>query len=362
MKTDFPSVDRTYLKNFQEDRTLLEGSEWLVVVKSQDQTIRRDRLIGGIKNGKFGRTENRPTAIGLLARVTLTEGEVKLEWKKEFPEPRHIIKLGSNEYALTDVNSVNILTLDGTIQRRIHDPLYAFLHSIDRKGDDENKLLICSSGYDAIVETDIKTGTRTFLWSAWENGFNPDEDGNWLALTNEYHTRMLEEGRRTIFVDPATYGEQGINTKFRSAHPNVAIYNPYKNNSTFIVSIGHGGALYEVDLTNFDSHLVFDGLSQMPHGLMPYKDGWVVTNTTKGEIWFLSSDFVPIDIVSFEGLPGKLPELGSIEWLQNTKVTTEGLFLCLDANRGIIAFDVVQRKLNVFQPDPEWCFQDVILV
>ena len=357
-----PDIRRTYVKDFKLDPRLLQGSEWLIVIKSQDQSIRRDRLIGGLKNGKFGRTETRPTSTGLLAKVTLKEGETRLHWKKEFPEPRHIIYMATNGYALTDVNGVNLITPDGTVRRRIHDPLYAFLHSIDQKGNNKNKLLVCSSGYDAIVETDIDSGERSFLWPAWEHGFNPDEEGNWLALTNAYHTRMLQEEKRTIFVDPAAYGEQGINTKFRSAHPNVAIYNLYKNYSTFIVSIGHGGLLYEVNLNTSESHLVLDGLSQMPHGLMPYQGGWIVTNTTKGEIWFLSHDFVPIEIVSFEGMPGKMPELGSIEWIQNTKLTPEGMLLCLDANRGLIALDIAERKVNVFQPDPEWCFQDAIML
>jgi len=362
MNKDYSSVKRTYLKDFQLRNSLLEGSNWLVVVKSQDQTIRRNRLIGGIKNGKFGRTEARPTATGLLSHVTLTNGIARLNWKKEFPEPRHIIKLESEEYAVTDVNGVNIIAQDGVVKRRIGDPLYAFLHSIDRKPIEKNKLLICSSGYDAIIETDLNSGKRNFLWSAWENGFNPDEEGNWLALTSDYYNQALSEGKRAIFVDPTKYGEQGINTKFRSAHPNVAVYNPYKNNETIIVSIGHAGSLFEIDLKKFESHLIFDGLAQMPHGLMPYEDGWVVTNTTKGEIWFLTADFVPTNILSFDEFPGKLAELGAIEWLQNTKLTTGGILLCLDANRGLIAIDMNDHSFNVFQPDPEWCFQDAIMV
>lgn len=360
MNSDYSFVKRTYIKDFVYSHNLLDCSNWLVVVKSQDQTNRRNRLLSGIKNGKYGRTESRPTSTGLLSHVTLAEGTVRLNWKSEFPEPRHIIQLNAENYALTDVNGVNIISKRGRVIRRIDDPLYAFLHSIDRNAFDRDKLLVCSSGYDAVVETDLITGKRSFLWSAWENGFNPDEEGNWLALTTDYYRRALSEGRRAIFVDPSKYGEQGINTKFRSAHPNVAVYNPYNNNNSIIISIGHGGSLYEVDLATSRSRIIFDGLSQMPHGLMPYENGWVVTNTTKGEIWFLTADFNPINILSFDGFPGKIAELGAIEWLQNTKLVTSGIFLCLDANRGLVAFDIVNRKFNVFQPDLEWCLQDAI--
>jgi len=362
MNSDYSDIKRTHIKDFEPSQYLLDGSNWLVVVKSQDQTDRRNRLLSGLKNGKYGRTENRPTATGLLSHVTLSDGIVRLNWKREFPEPRHIIKIDTEDYALTDVNGVNIISKDGNVKRRIHDPLYAFLHSIDRNEIDGDKLLLCSSGYDAVIETNLISGKRSFLWSAWENGFNPDEEGNWLALTEKYYKNALSEGKQVIFVDPSAYGEQGINTKFRSAHPNVAVYNPYNSNESIIVSIGHGGTLYEVDLVSLESRLIFNGLSQMPHGLMPYDNGWVVTNTTKGEIWFLAADFTPIDILSFDGFPGKMAELGTIEWLQNTKLVSNGIFLCLDANRGLVAFDLVNRKFNVFQPDPEWCFQDAIVI
>jgi hypothetical protein len=362
MNNSYSDIKRTHIKDFEPSQSILEGSSWLVVVKSQDQTLRRNRLLSGLKNGKYGRTETRPTATGLLAYVTLSDGLVRLNWKREFQEPRHIIQLDAEEYALTDVNGVNIVSKDGSVKRRILDPLYAFLHSIDRNESDRDKLLICSSGYDAVIESNLITGERSFLWSAWENGFNPDEEGNWLALTTDYYNKLLSDGKQAIFVDPAKYGEQGINTKYRSAHPNVAVYNPYKNNEFIIVSIGHGGTLYEVDLVSLESRLIFNGLSQMPHGLMPYENGWVVTNTTKGEIWFLTSDFTPTDILSFDGFPGKMAELGAVEWLQNTKLATNGTFLCLDANRGLVAFDLLNRRFNVFQPDPEWCFQDAIVV
>lgn len=355
-------IPRVSLQYFDRDEGLLQDSEWLLVVKSQDQTVRRNRLLSKVKNGRYGRTESRPTAIGLLANVFLHDGQAQLNWKKEFPEPRHIIRLCDDVYALTDVSGVNVIDKDGEVSNRINDPLYAFLHSIDQNELKKDKILVCSSGYDAIIETNIKTEERSFLWSAWENGFNPDENGNWLALTDSYHEHLVSEGKKSLLIEPEKYGEQGINTKFRSAHPNVAVYNPYKDNSTMIVSIGHGGTLYEVDLISHKTSLVFDELSEMPHGLMPYKGGWLVTNTTKGEVWSLSANFEAERILSLRELPGKNPDLGSIEWIQNTKVTSDGLMLCLDANRGLVAIDVVNKKYNVFHPDMEWCLQDGIIL
>ena len=346
------------LTNFSLDTHFLEESQWLLVVKSQDQSIRRERLLKTLKGGRIGRTETRPTATGLLAKVILKHGKVDVVWTKEFPEPRHIVRVDEKTLALTDVNGVNLITEDGCVESRITDELFAFLHSIDVMDGDRKTILVSSSGYDAVLEIDLCSMKRTFLWSAWAHGFNPDEDGNWLALTEDEYENLLRSGKRAVFVNPALYGEQGINTKFRSAHPNVAVYNRYKDCRTIIVSIGHEGGLYEVDRLTKNTELIFDKLSQMPHGLWPYNGGWIVSNTTKGEMWFLSRDFILERKVVLSDLGGKPKGVGPVEWLQNTKIVSGDVFLCLDANRGLIAVDIEKKKYNIYQPNVEWCIQD----
>lgn len=54
--------------NFHKNSDLINGHEILLVVKSQDQKVRRERLLAGRKDGKFGRTKPRPTAVGLLVK------------------------------------------------------------------------------------------------------------------------------------------------------------------------------------------------------------------------------------------------------------------------------------------------------
>ena len=360
---DWPkSCNRTLIADFKYDDSLLDATDWFFVVKSQDQSERRARLLGGMKDGKYGRTTSRPTSIGLLVNASLVGGECRVNWQKEFQEPRHIIRLTENQLALTDVNGVNLIDDRGVVSDRLSDELYAFLHSIDHHGVDRDRVLVCSSGYDAVIETNLRNGQRRFLWSAWEHGFNPDEDGNWLSLTERHYVSLKSEGKAAVLITPSEYGEQGIDTKYRSAHPNVAVYNPYTDFMSMIVSIGHGGTLYEVDLRDFSTSLVLDQLDEMPHGLLPFDGGWVITNTTAGEIWILEKDLTPKEIISLRELPGKPPGLCDIEWVQNTKITPEGVFLSLDANRGLIAFDLKHQAYQVFQPDPKWCLQDALLL
>jgi hypothetical protein len=347
--------------DFRNNNKLMDGHELIIVVKSQDQTVRRRRLLAGRKDGKFGRTEERPTAVGLLVKVVLTKSKVKIIWKKEFPEPRHVIRLKNGNLAFTDVNKVNILDDEGTLIERVSDPLFAFLHSLEQHALDQDRLLICSSGFDAIIETNIKSHERVSLWSAWENGFNPDENGNWLSLTKEYYQTLQNQNKPTKFIDPNIYGEQGINTKFRSAHPNVAVYNPYKNYETIIVSIGHGGKLIETSINSSSPNTQINaGLSDMPHGLTAYQGGWFVTDTTKGEVLFLTKNFELVEKIELFDFPGKTSDLGDIEWVQNTKAISGKKYLSVDANRGLIALDKERMEYNIFQPDREWCIQDLI--
>ena len=348
------------ISNFKRDRSLLNNTNWFLVIKSLDQKIRRKRLLETRKDGKFGRTSARPTSIGLLAMITLYDGNVQSNWVKEFKEPRHIISINDGYYLLSDVNGVNCISNNGDIERRITNKLFAFLHSLDINENYGTILLVASAGYDAVIELDLLTNEETFFWSAWDHGFNPDDDGNWLTLDEYKYDMYIQEGKNAVYIDPIKYGEQGINTAFRSAHPNVAVYNPYSKNRTIIVSIGHNGELYEVNRDNGEIKLVCDQLSQMPHGLWPYKRGWFMTNTTKGEVVFFNSEFEILRVISLVDLPGKPNELNDIEWVQNTAYYEDEKFLCLDANRGIIAIDLNAETYNVYTPDPNWCLQDAL--
>ncbi len=352
-------IEAVDISQFKKTDNVLNNSEWLLVVKSQDQLERRRRMLESRKGGKIGRVNERPTSIGLLASVTLQDGMCVLQDSKEFREPRHIRRHPEHGYLITEIDCVKWIDDRGRVIREYRHPFFAFLHTIDLSPNGK-RMLIVSSGYDACFEIEIETGDVTWEWFAWDHGFNPDGEDFWLAANIEQYQQYLAQKKKTLLIDPAQYGEQGLVTARRTAHPNVAMYDHYGESGDILLSIAHDGRIYRVKQDGGDAVCVCDCLSQMPHGLQPYRDGWLMTNTTLGEWWHFSVDWEPIFRASLTSLGGKVEGTEEVEWVQQVVAVHDGLLLCLDANRGLIGVDMCQRAYTLYQVHPNWCIQDAM--
>ncbi len=313
------------------------------------------------EQGKFGRLEPRPTAIGLLVSGRLEKGVFAVEWTQEFREPRHIRPYLDNGYLLTEINRLLWVDKGGKIIDSYTHPFFAFLHTVSLNST-RKKALVVSSGYDAVFEIDLQTKAETFHWFAWEHGFNPDEEGVWLAVSEENYSRYTKEGKKALKIGPSDYGEQGVLTARRSAHPNVGVYDSFEEEKSIVISIGHKGSLYRIGLSDEKTQLVSEFLSPMPHGLFRFEDGWVINDTTKGEWWQMDASFMPKHRYSFRTLGGKVSECGDAEWIQQVVPVGESLALALDANRGLIAIDLGKKRYTTYRPDENWCIQDALEV
>lgn len=347
------------LAEFKRVTGVLEGTHWLITVKSQDQLERRKQMLKMLRSKKIGRLAPRPTAVGLLVAGALLNGEFHVHWKKEFREPRHICRLSTGDYLLTEMSRLLRLDSDGNVTRTYTHPFCAYLHTVDVCAD-ERRALIVSSGFDSIYEFELDTGEETFRWFAWDHGFNPDEDGYWLAATSEKFRQYKMQEKPAILIDPKHYGEHGLVTARRSAHPNAAVYDPYDGERSIIVSIGHYGELMRVSLETGETTTVHRKLSIMPHGLCARDGGWAVTNTTKGEWWLLDSDFSTRMVYSVAQLQGKVPDMEEVEWLQHVVAAGTDRVLMIDANRGLIAVDLVTERYSAYQIDDNYCIQDAL--
>ncbi|RME32118.1 hypothetical protein D6789_00570 [Candidatus Woesearchaeota archaeon] len=345
-----------YVHTFQE-APLAETFSCLLVVKSQDQERRRARMLKHADKQPFGRVEQRPIEDGLLVSCSLGPRGLTIIDTKTFPEPRHIVRFHTG-FLLTLVDRVVQLSPKGVVEREYRDPHFAFLHTIALHPDGE-RMLVVSSGYDAILELSLKTGKRTWEWFAWDNGFNPSADGVYLASTPERARHYEREGHKALYVDPAHYGPLGIVTAKRTAHPNAARYNPYTP-GTLLVAMAHKGEIYELRLPEGDKHLRC-ALHPMAHGLIPHKGGWLVTDTTRGVAILFGNGFAERERIILTGLP-KDPALGEREWVQQVLPLSSHRYLCLDANRGLHVIDTEQRTRATLLPDPSWCIQDALVL
>jgi len=346
------------ISSFKHEKIETNKIPLFFVVKSQDQMERRNRMIENQKNKKIGRINQRPVATGLLVSAELYDGKINILWENEFREPRHIIPFHEN-YLLTEINRLLLVNKKGDILKSYSHPWFAFLHTVDVDLNRETALL-SSSGYDMILEIDLNTGKETWRWEAWKNGFNPDDKGNYLASNETDYKQFQTENKKAIWIKPEEYGEQGIMTAFRTAHPNMAYYHPYKENK-IIVASAHNGTLYEVDKKTGDKIELTDFLHHMSHGLKFIDSNWLITDTTKGICHFLNKDFEILKTFIFNNLQGKPKEIAQNEWIQQISPLTQSLFLALDANRGPILFDVQEQKYQFMDINSNWCLQDCIV-
>ena len=348
------TIKYTDIANFERNDEILQGSEWLFVVKSQDQIERRQQMLASRRDGRIGRIKARPVSTGLLAKIKLISGQCRVIWMREFREPRHIKKHPAGGFLITEIDCVKWLSDHGEVMREYRHPYFAFLHTIDLSPDNQ-RMLVVSSGYDACFEVLLETGEITWEWFAWDHGFNPDGDGIWLAVTREKVEKYECSGKKALLIDPSQFGEQGILTSKRTAHPNAAAYDRYLEHH-IIISIAHDGKIYRVPMRDGTPKCICDFLSQMPHGLQPYKQGWMMTNTTRGEWWYFSSDWEALGCLSLHKLGTE-----AVEWIQQVISLPGGELLSLDANRGIIAIDPIHEMYTVYHPDENWCVQDALL-
>jgi hypothetical protein len=261
---------------------------------------------------------------------------------------------------LTTISKLLRIELDGlAVSQETAHPFFAFLHTVDIAAGGRHAL-VTSSGYDAVFECDLQRGNVIKEWFAWEHGFNPDREGIWLAASRETYEAYLREGKEALLINPDAYDSQGILTAHRTAHPNMAVYDPYDDGHSFLVCIGHKGSIYRVNRDTHRTNKVFEVGAQMPHGLRSFDDGWCLTNTVKGEWWVLKANFQVKEIYSVTDVSPKVPGTEEVEWVQQAVPIGEHHVLFIDANRGLIAVDRKERRYSVYKSDPNWCIQDVL--
>jgi hypothetical protein len=328
-----------------------------LVVKSQDQKERRSRLIEAAKKGRIGRFEERPVAEGLVVKGRLDSPrgifDTSLGSILRLREPRGLVLLDNGTMLVAEIDRVLHMEASGQVLRSYSLPGFGFLHSIERNADGTRLLVVCS-GYDLIAEIDLASGEFVWDWLAWEHGFNPNLDGTYLARNPEHHAEFTKRGLHARLVDFTERKAHGLMTTERSNHPNTACYSSVSEHLV-LVTLGHSGDLIEIDARSGEWRYVLRDLASMPHGIQRYGDGWMITNTLKGECWFLGRDFDVVGKLVFSDLPGKPAELAANEWLQSVHPIGPHLLVGLDANRGLILVDVEARAWSVVPVDENWC-------
>jgi hypothetical protein len=350
------------IAGYRLDPSAFAACEVYLVVKSQDQLERRRRLIADVERGRIGRLEERPIAEGLVVSAVLEPGR-RIDRSSctrvlNFREPRGLVRLEDGTLLVAEIDRIVHVEPGGRELRQYRHPLFAFLHSIELAAD-RRRLLAVSSGYDALIEIDLASGDALWEWITWEHGFNPSVEGIHLTRRAEHYRELVAEGVPARLIEPERLGAHGLTTSERTNHPNSACYDP-RDPGKILATLGHSGEVVQIDRRSGSWRRVVAGLAAMPHGIEPHGDGWMVTDTLRGECWLLSSSFELERKFGFARLPGKPAEVVGHEWLQVVRRLSEDAYLGVDANRGLILVNLDQRRHALVPIDENWCVHSCV--
>ncbi len=309
-----------------------------------------------------GREKVRPFYYGLVAAYSLAHDRftwdlADAEWSFSSLEP-YCIDIFDDLIALCGGNYVEIVDMDSGVKRSFQHPWLRQAHSVQFSGDG-CRLLVSSSGFDAIFEFNVATGKTCWEWFAWDNGLDQSRLGEYYVRTRERAGQLTSQGHKVVLVDDPSQHELGIPTRFCPVHINGAFYDRDEN---VLVTLFQQGAAIRVDKASGEASTIASGLVN-PHKFHPRSEGgYYAADTRRGELLLLDDDFQVERRISLRGAPGEVRSPSLTEFLQSISELADGLFACVDIHRSTLwLIDVNARRYRGVGFPREWSVHDIAL-
>lgn len=350
---------------YKYDPKLAQHEEVIFTVKTTLQLEKNDYQAELMRSnlGVFGREAARPYVLGIVAAFSLAYDRfdwslAEAKWAFSTVEP-YGVDASQNKMALATAQSVQLIDMDTGEARLCHNPWLNQGHTVEFSPDGK-KLLVGSSGFDAVFEFDTESGEVVWQWFAWDHGFDRSKLGHYVVRSEARRKALAAMGHEVLLVeDPEKY-KFGIPTRQKPAHLNSACYN---SDGKILVTLFHQGAGYVVDRHTGEAKEIISGLL-VPHKLSKRKNGgYFISDTRRGKLVFLDEKYRPLYEIALAGTPGvaRSPDLS--EFLQNTTELREDLFACIDIHRSSLwLIDVKRRRYRCIKFPGEWSVHDVASV
>jgi hypothetical protein len=351
---------------YKYDPSLAQHEEVIFTVKTTLQLEKNDyqaELMKGPNLGVFGREAARPYVLGIVAAFSLAYNRfdwtlAEAKWAFSSVEP-YGVAVSRNKMALATAKSVQLINLDTGEARFCHNSWLNQGHTVQFSPDGK-KLLVGSSGFDAVFEFDTTSGEIAWDWFAWDHGFDRSKLGHYVVRSAARRQALAAMGHEVLLVDDPKKYKFGIPTRQKPAHLNSACYD---SDGRILVTLFHQGAGYVIDRNTGQAQEVVSGLSN-PHKLSRRaRGGYFISDTKGGKLIFLDEKYRPDYEISLVGTPGvaRSPDLS--EFLQNTTELREDLFACIDIHRSSLwLIDVKRRRYRGINFPVEWSVHDVASV
>jgi hypothetical protein len=348
---------------YKYDPGLGRHEDVMLTVKTTLQLEKNDRQAEHMNRTSaevFGREAARPYVLGLVAAFSLTHDRLdwsltQSKWAFSVVEP-YGVNVWGNKMALATAQSVRLIDMDTDEAILCHHPWLNQGHTVEFSADGK-KLLVGSSGFDAVFEFDTASGEVLWQWFAWDHGFDRSQLGHYIVRSEAKRKALAVMGHKVLLVeDPEKY-PFGIPTRQKPAHLNSACYD---SEGRILVTLFHQGAGYVVDRKTGEAQEVISGLIN-PHKLSRRKcGGYFISDTRRGKLIFIDENYQPMSEVALAGTPGieRSPQLS--EYLQNSTELRDDLFACIDIHRNSLwLIDVKRRRYRGIKFPVEWSVHDV---
>ena len=235
---------------YKYDPGLGQNEKVMLTVKTMLQLEKNDHQADLMKRpnlGVFGREAARPYVLGIVASFSLAYDRfdwslAEATWAFSAVEP-YGMHASRKRMALATAKSVQLINMDTGEARLCYDPWLNQGHTVEFSPDGK-RLLVGSSGFDAVFEFDTESGEVVWRWFAWDHGFDRSKLGHYVVRSEARRKALAAMGHEVLLVeDPEKY-PFGIPTRQKPAHLNSACYD---SDGGILVTLFHQGAGYVID-------------------------------------------------------------------------------------------------------------------
>jgi hypothetical protein len=301
----------------------------------------------------IGRDSWRPYYNGMLTVFPFQSEAINTEatiWHHHFIEPYDFAVI-RDFLAVSTGNAIKLINVQTKETKVIENQWFAQIHSID-KSPSSDKLLITSSGFDALIEISIDDGTISWEWFSCEQEFGMTISECRMSRSESIANDARSNGFRCFFIGPDPGSLRfGIPTIYRN-HLNDGRYVD-ENNITFTLAhLGHAAIL---NRTTGEIEITITGL-RAPHGFIPFDDGYIACDTQRGRLILLNKSFDVEKEIYLTGMGGLTDrKRDGAEWLQGAAHIENGLFLLIDGARDCLwIIDIHKKKYRRIKFSNTW--------
>ncbi|MDP3920381.1 MAG: hypothetical protein Q8R76_06210, partial [Candidatus Omnitrophota bacterium] len=375
--------------NFTEVEGLGLGAPVAVVAKGINTPVLLERRRAQWSDrDRQGPTTYRPVReVNLYAFVSVMPLSTNLDrnrntWEIEGKEARGVA-MRDDITVVTFADEIVILdTLTGKQLDSFTDDKFRGLHTVDFHPTERNLILVSSGGVDRFLELNIGTREITYEWVAWEHGLagnkygitlveegKPLPEGDNHVMTREEAIAILtREGQLksdkpiVVTVSPGEVKHPlGLEQFFKAADPNWVAYSGdgSKFRGTFFIL----GRVVEIDRATGNVTTLLDGLAH-PHHVIPFRDGYVVSDTRHARVLYLDKDFNIHSTFDFSGFPHREGQDYIGEWIQYSAPIGDGnLIATVDSARSTVyVWNPETREYSRYPFDTNLLIQSIVPV